>query len=538
MIERLLENWLDSASERSYQIPFTQMLVHQGKRIIHSTRHSPIEFGKDIIAVDKLGQVHAYQLKGVNGKKLSLEKLREIFPQLQELVSAKINHPAIKAKKWHKSYLVLNGEIEEEASELLAKTNEGFEEQGLPERRIELILRGELLDISNQMVGNLIPQELEEFRLLLELYLEDGGAFLPKERFAKLNISCLPYISNNKKPKIREFSRTITSLALINSLSMASFTKKNNYFAEITAWTIYLSSIFAVIEKNNIPEKYWEEFVTLIEDWIFLLLQQLVVEIRQEPDNYEGVALTEIYVHRTKVTLLESICSLYALWCLYKDKRQDDLIPFCKEYIKENYTRIQLSGEGAVPQLITIYWLLRRVDGTLKPDFWLAKNLEDLLKLNRFDSNSAIPNFYYDAESVLLSMSGDPKCLIDDNFAGQSFASEALMHLFVRRNWKLNAKMIWADYTRVMNSSVKLDYPWRTYLWRNSDGAENISAWPQRTKNWEQLKEEANESSGQGIPALLKKHPHLFVLFLIIYPHRLTSESVRWLDTFWKAYKF
>jgi hypothetical protein len=42
---------LDSASERSYQRCFCQMLTGHGLRIVHNTQHTPLEFGKDVTAV-------------------------------------------------------------------------------------------------------------------------------------------------------------------------------------------------------------------------------------------------------------------------------------------------------------------------------------------------------------------------------------------------------------------------------------------------------------------------------------------------------
>ena len=68
MIARLIEDWWDSASERAYQTAFCQMLAARGHQILHSTRHSPLEFGKDVISICPEGQACAFQLKGCPGK--------------------------------------------------------------------------------------------------------------------------------------------------------------------------------------------------------------------------------------------------------------------------------------------------------------------------------------------------------------------------------------------------------------------------------------------------------------------------------------
>ena len=108
MLERLLEYWLDSVNERSYQAAFCQLLAAQGFKILHSTRHMPIEFGKDVIAVGPDGVTCAYQLKGNPGSRLTLNQFREIAPQLNELVTQRIIFPGLRRGP-HRSYLVTNG---------------------------------------------------------------------------------------------------------------------------------------------------------------------------------------------------------------------------------------------------------------------------------------------------------------------------------------------------------------------------------------------------------------------------------------------
>ncbi len=83
MLERLIEYWLDSATERSYQPAFVQMLVGEGHQILHSTRHASIEFGKDIVSIAPDGVPCAYQLKGNPGGRLTGSQLRDIASQLQ-----------------------------------------------------------------------------------------------------------------------------------------------------------------------------------------------------------------------------------------------------------------------------------------------------------------------------------------------------------------------------------------------------------------------------------------------------------------------
>lgn len=60
------------------------MLSAEGHRILHSTRHSSIELGKDVVTTDKDGVPCAYQLKGNPGGRLTLQEFRGIEPQLRQ----------------------------------------------------------------------------------------------------------------------------------------------------------------------------------------------------------------------------------------------------------------------------------------------------------------------------------------------------------------------------------------------------------------------------------------------------------------------
>lgn len=98
MLERLIENWLDSAGERSYQRCFCQMLTGQGFHIVHNTEHTPLEFGKDVIAVSPDGKLVGYQLKGHPGGTLKPRDFDQIRGQLEQLATLALAIPAFEGK--------------------------------------------------------------------------------------------------------------------------------------------------------------------------------------------------------------------------------------------------------------------------------------------------------------------------------------------------------------------------------------------------------------------------------------------------------
>jgi hypothetical protein len=98
LIERVIENWLTSANERQYQIPFCQVLESEGESLIHISTHGPFELGKDIITIglDKVPRV--YQLKGGN---VGMGEWRQFKTELDQLVEYEIDNPEIKTRKRH-----------------------------------------------------------------------------------------------------------------------------------------------------------------------------------------------------------------------------------------------------------------------------------------------------------------------------------------------------------------------------------------------------------------------------------------------------
>src|SRR5437867_332379 len=99
-----------------------------------------MEMGKDVITLAPDGIPCAYQLKGAHGGKISLKKWRdEVSKQVIDLALGKVIHPSLVNAKAHRSYLVVNGQLEEEVIRAIDDFNRAH-----PRHRIRTILMGEL----------------------------------------------------------------------------------------------------------------------------------------------------------------------------------------------------------------------------------------------------------------------------------------------------------------------------------------------------------------------------------------------------------
>ena len=314
MLERVIENWLDKATERSFEQPFCCMLVAEGHTIIHLTRHGAMELGKDIITISPDGTPCAFQLKAGN---ISLAKWRdEVSAQTFDLVSLKINHPSVDSSKHHKSYLVTNGNIAEEVSRAIDDRNQTWANQGQPYLHLKTIVRGQILEKAQGLGNDLWPTELTDIKTLLEIFLENGQGVLPKEKLASLFESTFPLklSDNENEPSKTHCERVIASAAILCAIAISSFSNEKNHVAEIEAWMLYISYVLALAERWELSTKAYENEFEIATQSIYNTLANLCDEIKERECLIEGDPLTDSYVHEFRMTWLLGLMSIYALW--------------------------------------------------------------------------------------------------------------------------------------------------------------------------------------------------------------------------------
>lgn len=531
MLEKIVENWLDKATERSFQQPFCYMLSAEGHTIIHSTRHSATELGKDIITIDGDGTLCAFQLKTGN---ISLAKWQnEVSRQIDSLVVGKVVHPSIETLEHHKSYLVTNGNIAEEVSFDIKGRNETWTNQNQSYLRLRTIDRGEFFEKAKRLGTDLWPSELTETKILLEMFLESGQGLLPKAKLALLFESTFQF-DDDDEPSEAHCRRVIASAGLLCAIATSNFSNENNHVAEIEAWMLYIAYVLAVAERWRLPGKAYKNELKIAKDSIYNSLANLCDEIRERDDLVEGDAFADSYVYRVRVTWLLGLMGIYALWRLRKERDKNETDVFLREFCKEKQHLLELWGEAAIPQFLAFLWYFRKINATKEPTISLYHLIAEICHRNAPNSRTFLANPYYEAEDILphlfapiLGPGEDP---LEETFTGSSYALEGLVHLFVRRNWKQAMKGLWPSVSKLASVSFKPENPWDFYRWRNKDG-KRWDVFPEPTQEWEKLKTLSFESEGSCIPPTIKNDPILLLLFLCVYPHRMNAEIMRWLDT-------
>ena len=527
MLERVIENWLDNTTERKYQEPFCYILSSEGHTIIHSTRHSAMELGKDIITIDKDGIPCAFQIKTGN---VTLHQWREnIAAQTSDLVTLQISHPSVDNSIHHRSYLVTNGRIDEEVSRAIEDRNQAWTRQGLS-YNLETYVRGQLFKKAKRLGTDLWPSELTDIRTLLEMYLENGEDILNKEKLSSLFESTFQ-LDNESAPANNECKRTIASAGLLCAIAISSYSNKENHVAEIEAWMLYIAYVLAFAERWNLPENIYKSEFEIATQFLYNSLANLCAEIKKRTDLIEGNPLADSFVYKVRLTWLLGLMSIYALWRCKDEVPKDEIDDFLREFGKEKRGKLTLWGEAAIPQWLAYFWYFREVDASEKSNDLLSFLIVEICKQNGPKGEGTLANPYYEAKDILphiLRISEEP---LMDTFKKESYTLDGLVHLYVRRDLKTTMKHLWPDVTRLAFLSFESENLWDFYRWRNEEEGTNKIVFPKHTQEWEKLKALSFESEGTCIPATIKEYPILLLLFLCVYPHRINAEIIRWLDT-------
>ena len=530
MLERVIENWLDKATERSFQQPYCYILSNEGHTIIHSTKHNATELGKDIITIANDGVPCAFQLKTGN---ITLAKWqKDVSRQIDDLVVGKIVHPSVDTARHHRSYLVTNGNIAEEVSIAIKGRNETWANQDQSYLHLKTVDRGELFDKAKKLGIGLWPSELTDTKTLLEMYLENGHGILPKEKLASLFESTfsLNLRDSEKKPSKKHCARAIASSGLLCAIATSSFSKENNHVAEIEAWMLYIAYVLAVAEKWDISSKTYKNEFDIATQAIYNSLANVCDEIKKREHLIEGNPLVDQYIYKVRLTWLLGLMSIYALWRCKDGMAKDEVDDFLREFCKEKRYQLELWGEAVIPQFLAFFWYFRKIDGTRKPDDFLRNLIVLISKFNGPKGGGLLASPYYEAEDIIPHSLGIAEGPLMDSFRNESYSLEGLVHLYVRRDWKQTMKFLWPAVTRIASVSFEPENFCDFYRWRNKEGIVKI-VFPKHTQDWEKLKALSLESEGACIPPTIKDHPILLLLFLCVYPHRLNAEIMRWLDT-------
>jgi hypothetical protein len=530
VLEKLLENWLDSASEKSYQTSFVQMLAAQGYCVLHSTRHCALEYGKDVIAIAPDSVPCAFQLKGNPGGRLGLSEFRaDLQQQLIQLMSQPIIFPSIPEGLAHRSFLVSNGYFDEEVHRAVDDLN-----RGPYLSKLSLISRGQLIAWANDLGCSLWPSEMTNIHELLEIFLHDGHDLLPAKRLSLILEELFALRLSDTPLKAAQLERAMSSAALLIGVATHHFSMEDNHFAVASAWCMFVVSAISAYQRSSLKMNIKSEGVLLlaeqtIKDSLVALWNEMQIRGSLIGEN----ALAEPEVYKWRYTLL---CGIFSTLWFFPELTSDDKErkSSIAEWLNRHHENLFLWGEAAIPCFLALQLFLRSTGMPERSNKELIHLFQSVLTLNQIGNEYALPDPYYLFEDVGralygLKASSESSALKEETFAGSAYSAELLLQLMVRYNLKQPCQEAWPYFNRLCHKRFIPAQPWQYGLLKSTEGIEETRQYPPEY-TWKNLCEESSIETCEYLPEGLSTRPHLLLLWLIIAPHRLTSDVGRVLD--------
>lgn len=525
MIERIIENWLTNASERSFQLPFCYLLVQEGYTIIHLTRHCGMEYGKDIIAIDPDGIPCGFQLKDVKGGKYKLRDWQDNINQVYQTVYTPLSHPSLPLHERHRSILVLNGEIEEEAFTAIHLQNENWQRQQQP-YRIEVIVKGQMLEKAIRYKDQFVPTELLDFKALLEFRIDSGEQFLDKKKFSDLLSAVIQKQGLSKEGQKRAFSGG----ALLCALALSNYTEKQNHWAVIEGWTIYQAQLLGYCERSDASIAVCREEIKLAEEIITNSLIDLCDEVRRHDFLFVGHPNQDAFVYKYRVTILMGLMGYLGIKKFLSpdlEVRPEDINDILSKYAKD----MIIWGEAAIPFYLCVYWFYKVHREQEVCEDLLTSVLNTIIGMINTPA-IIFPDLYYDAEeAILLRFTGPEEQVKGMAHRGSSYTVEAIVHLAALDNMRTVLAERWNLISKLQYEYFEMTNPSDFYQWRIAKG-QHVIRNPHETERWSELQTSAKMVDEKKLPMSLQSVPNLTPLFLMVYPHRFTRDIVLWANTF------
>jgi hypothetical protein len=519
VIERVIENWLNSSNERSYQIPFCQLLAAEGETVIYVSPHGPFEQGKDVITTDSSGKVRAYQLKCGD---IGLAEWRKNKGEINDLVEMPINHPGVPTPRHHTPYLVTNGEIKDTAIKAINSSNESWRKRRYPALRT--VSRGQLLKRFLAVHGSYLPKELSDFTLFMELVLRGGREPLDKDQFSRLLESILP-VENGNTLSHTELKRAIASAVLVAGYVLQQAYSAENHWAVFEGWTMTASYILAASTKYELPTAFWSASFELCEGGATEALSRLFSECETREHLIEGDGFTDGHFYYARVTLLVGLISA---WDLHRRIKQPTAPREfgVRDFLRKWLPKSKAWGESATPFFVMGALDLESFGEQIVAESFVTSLLGFLLDASgKRDGSRGLPSPYYSPESALRILYGlDQDCRED--FIGESYTAYPLIDFLVRRLRRQALRGLWYPIT---GNSLKAFYPgqdWEWFRWRAKTRSLN-SRFVGSPQSWAGLICEVESVNMAVLPKLLRERPAFAAFFVLVYPHRFTREILK-----------
>ena len=510
---------MTSATERGYQLAFCQMLASEGEQLLYIATHGPFEKGKDVVTRLSDGAVRAYQLKGGD---IKLGEWRGISEQINNLVELPVNLPQLSGVASHQSFFVTNGRVDDVVLDYINTSNLGWKQRRF-EHPLEVIEGSHLISRFVAAHGTFLPQETKDFQLFLTLVLNDGRAPLDKPKFAEFLEGMIPFRDGVSAKNV---GRALTSVVLLTSYILGFAESHTNHWALFEAWTMVASYILGAATQHVLEESLWKTSYELAMLGADGALDRLAKECTSREHYVEGHPVTDGYFYGARQLLLAGLLSARALRERAAGRPPDAAM---KTLIQARIRQSVPWGESAASFLLLTALETERESLQPMGEQMVLEYLHFVLAANHEDRQGC-PDSFTSVEDSLRFLHGiaDHEARPSRDF---SYTCQSLID-FLARRWRRRA--LAGAWERITRLSLVVSIPQEPSDWFRwqSPSAVLTSRFAGQPESWGLLLQEAEQRDTSMLPALLRTSRDFALFYLLVFPQRLTPETLALVETF------
>lgn len=504
---------------------FCQLLVAEGYNLLYISSHGQDEAGKDIIAVNPDGKLEAYQLKDGN---VNLPEFRKIRGELEELLKHPIIHPSVKKGASFTSYLVVNGRIGDPVRSRISQENDV--NWGHPKAaKLKYFQREELIIRFAKQVSSCLPTEPKDFKDFLEIYMGNGADLFPQKVFCEFLDQHFRALSLGEKSQ-KNMASLVSSAIILTNYLVTPWVVKGNYVAQMEAWVCLSAYIYFVIEKHGLRTKFWKQSNQIIEQIIEDIFYKLLEELRVRKHLIEGDWPTDNIVYGVRTSIILGYICTYALYRrLVGDRLSQQLEQEILEFNKSYEDKMRFCGEVMTSHFLAYYWFNLLMGRYKEATGRLAVVLKGLVSPKTAPQPFGYPNPYYGYEDSIRIVNEIMDEDHDESFVGQPYTMWSLVQTLARHGDRPILSHLWPSITRTQYLEIVPEDVSELFKWKIDNG-DLIEKFPNVTESWLSLQNTALDEVYDRLPKSLVSNPGFAILFLQVFPHRVTPQIVKLVD--------
>jgi hypothetical protein len=530
VVDRLVESWLDSQGERQYQPAFIQLLVSEGWSVLHNTRHSPIELGKDVIARNHEGELYCFQLKGNPGTRVTKAEAQGLLSQVIELIelppSALYRGPGER----HVAVLVTNGTVDEEAELLFSRAAERTAVPTCAASRFEILTRGDLLARFVKVAGQIWPTSVNGTRAILNIMAEDGRSLPDPVKIGEVLTAAAPAPEARASQAFR--NARLNALLVIAEVVKAPWQAAANHYG-LFSITV-LASMHALLfcdapARIDVAARYADLALEHARD---LIAEAHASAFAADEVWAEQIPLDEIDFMAERGRLVADCAAILSL--SGETAVPDDLRQYAKGLVATTVKTPLMWGFAVVPSSLLRWWAFEQSEDREVSAEYLEVVLGAMLeRALRIGGSNPMPGPYYSFLDVWAWNGGvanvADSAIFEDNFERRVWFARSLLQILARRGAKDRCKRLWPLYAQVVHEEAALPAErfFDPQLVRDEGGV-HTSLFDSKT--WIELTQEAEQAAGAAFLAPFQHMAWLFAAYVAIVPYRGWTDVLMWVD--------